>query len=123
MYQISRDTTAFSKRLEVSFERIASACDPLERLRALIYPNAWSLESPTQTAHQPQLLALSVEFARAQFALLGKRDADELATDFVARLCGAFTLSSALGDADALNDQLGRIELWLEGSIYGSKRV
>ena len=126
MHQTHGDTTAFSKRakrLEVSLERIANACDPLERLRALIYPSAWSPESPVQTADQPQLLALSLEFARTQFTLLGKCDANELAADFIARLCGAFTLGSALGDADGLQDQLGRIELWLEGSIYGAKRV
>ncbi len=119
MQQAQGNTTTFSKQLKVSFEQISSICDPLECLRTLIYQSAWSLESPAQT----QVLTLSLEFARTQFTLLNKRDADERTTDFIARLCGAFTLGDALGDADVLNGQLGRIELWLEGSVHGSKRV
>ena len=70
-----------------------------------------------------ELQKLYLEFARAQFELLRKPNADELAADFIARLYGAFTLANALGDAAFLEAQLDRIEIWLEGSVHGSKRV
>ena len=60
------------------------------------------------------LLELYIEFSLEQFKTLNKRDARDLANDFIVRLYGAYTLANSVGDAGFLKRQLKRIETWLE---------
>lgn len=128
--------------IKAELELAGCAADPLERLRSIIRESRSNRE--LLTAHgcpyaslaqglrdiggtladdAGELLRLYLEFAQVQFVLLRKRNASELASDFIARLYGAFTLANALGDADFLDAQLNRIEDWLEGSVHGSKQL
>ena len=133
-----------ARRDEVKAELELALCaaDPLERLRSVVRDSRSNRD--LLTAHgcpyaslaqglrdiggaladdAGELLRLYLEFARAQFDLLHKPNADELAADFIARLYGAFTLANALGDAAFLEAQLDRIEIWLESSVHGAQQV
>jgi TetR/AcrR family transcriptional regulator, transcriptional repressor for nem operon len=64
-----------------------------------------------------ELLELYIEFAGEQFKELGKRNARDLAADFVVSLYGAYTLANSMGDRAFLNHQLKRLETRLEALI------
>jgi TetR/AcrR family transcriptional regulator, transcriptional repressor for nem operon len=124
-----------ARRTEVQAELELAKCqaNPLERLRSLIKDSHNNRE--LLTAHgcpyaslaqglrdtggilaeqAGELLRLHVEFAEAQFALLENPQAQALAADFIARLYGAYTLANAMNNPIFLDQQLERIEAWLE---------
>ena len=110
------------KQLEDWLECVVMEGEPLERLWRLIR----STELPLLTLCSPDaegLLRLYLEFARVQFASLGKGDAETLGDELIVRLCGVRLVAQALDQPDLQIRQLERIEDWLEGVIHGRRRV
>jgi AcrR family transcriptional regulator len=61
-----------------------------------------------------RLMALLVDWAEAQFRAVGRRDASDLALQFVAAYQGAAVLTNALGQPRLMARQTRRIERWVD---------
>ncbi len=130
---ISAVIAARRKEVQAELELAGCEANPLERLRSLIKDSHNNRE--LLTAHgcpyaslaqglrdtggilaeqAGELLGLHIEFAEQQFILLQNPQAQALAADFIARLYGAYTLANAMNNPIFLDQQLERIETWLE---------
>jgi TetR/AcrR family transcriptional regulator, transcriptional repressor for nem operon len=124
-----------ARRAEVIEELQQANCerDPLVRLHLMVHDAPASRE--LLTAHGCPYMALAqglrdtggvlateasailrlyLEFAQAQFVLLAKANAQDLANDLIGRIYGAYTIAGATGDRVFLDHQLGRIQCWLD---------
>jgi AcrR family transcriptional regulator len=60
------------------------------------------------------LLSISVDWAEEQFAMMGRRDARELAIDLVARIQGTSLLANSFRDPDIMVRHSRRTERWID---------
>lgn len=60
------------------------------------------------------LLAISVDWAEEQFAMMGRRDAHELAVELVARVQGISLLTNSFRDPGIMVRHSRRTERWIE---------
>jgi TetR/AcrR family transcriptional regulator, transcriptional repressor for nem operon len=65
--------------------------------------------------HAARLMETLVDWAAAQFRAMGRRDAPDLAVQFVAAYQGSAVVSNALGQPDLMARQVRRIERWIDG--------
>jgi AcrR family transcriptional regulator len=61
-----------------------------------------------------QLLALSVDWAEQQFALMGRRDARDLAVELIARFQGIALLTNSFRDPDIMKRHTRRTVRWID---------
>jgi len=61
-----------------------------------------------------QLMELSVDWAEQQFALLGRRDARDLAVELIARFQGTALLTNTFRDPGLMTRQARRTERWID---------
>ncbi len=138
---VSAVIAARHKEVQAELELAKCQANPLERLRSLVKDSQNNRE--LLTAHgcpyaslaqglrdtggilaeqAGELLRLHIEFAEQQFTILEKPEAPALAADFIAKLYGAYTLANAMNNPTFLDQQLERIEAWLE-QIAARKKV
>ena len=61
-----------------------------------------------------RLMQLRVDWAQRQFEDMGRRDADDLAVEFIARYQGATILAAAFGAPELMNRQVRGIQSWVD---------
>jgi AcrR family transcriptional regulator len=61
-----------------------------------------------------RLLQLRADWSRQQFTAMGRPDADDLATELIARYQGVVLVAAAYRDPDLMRRQLQRIKDWID---------
>jgi AcrR family transcriptional regulator len=69
---------------------------------------------PTLKAKAKQMFDLFRDWLAAQFAVLGRRDADELAVHLLGQAQGVSVLTQVYGDGDYLRRELDALASWLD---------
>lgn len=108
------------RRLKALVRQLAGGCDVIARYGCPHGTLCSELEKAKDDHDVTRLMSIPLAWTEEQFRLMGRRDAHQLAVEFLASYQGTAVLTHALREPTLLADEGRRLERWIDSLATNS---